>query len=85
MGRAVSLAAKGEPEAAPAPYQPQPCCAEQLAHVCAQSCPTLQPCGLRSTRLLCPWESPGKNTGVGCHFLLQGIFMTQGLNLHLQH
>ena len=29
------------------------------------------------------WDSPGKNTGVGCHFLLQGIFPTQGLNLHL--
>ena len=27
-----------------------------------------------------PWDSPGKNTGVGCHFLLQGIFPTQGLN-----
>ena len=37
----------------------------------------------QSTRLLCPWDSPGKNTGVGCHFLLQGIFPTQGLNLHL--
>ena len=32
-------------------------------------------------RLLCPWDSPGKNTGVGCHALLQGIFLTQGLNL----
>ena len=32
---------------------------------------------------LCPWNSPGKNTGVSCHFLLQGIFPTQGLNLHL--
>ena len=32
------------------------------------------------TRLLCPWDSPGKNTGVGCHFLLQGIFPTQGSN-----
>ena len=31
-------------------------------------------------RLLNPWNSPGKNTGVGCHFLLQGIFPTQGLN-----
>ena len=30
--------------------------------------------------LLCPWDSPGKNTGVSCHFLLQGIFSTQGLN-----
>ena len=28
---------------------------------------------------------PGKNSGVGCHFLLQGIFPTQGLNLHLLH
>ena len=31
-------------------------------------------------RLLCPWDFPGKNTGVGCHFLLQRIFLTQGLN-----
>ena len=36
-------------------------------------------------RLLCPWDFPGKNTGVGCHFLLQGIFLTQGSNLHLWH
>ena len=28
--------------------------------------------------LLCLWDSPGKNTGVGCHTLLQGIFLTQG-------
>ena len=35
------------------------------------------------TRLLRPWDFPGKNTGVGCHFLLQEIFPTQGLNLHL--
>jgi len=33
--------------------------------------------------LLCPWDSLGKNTGVGCHALLQGIFLTQGWNLHL--
>ena len=33
--------------------------------------------------LLCPWDFPGKNTGRGCHFLLQGIFPTQGSNLHL--
>ena len=32
------------------------------------------------TRLLCPWDSPGKNTGVGCHALLQGIFPAQGSN-----
>ena len=35
--------------------------------------------------LLCPWDSPGKNTGVGCHSLLQGIFPTQGLNPGLLH
>ena len=29
---------------------------------------------------LCPWDSPGKNTGVACHFLLLGIFLTQGSN-----
>ena len=33
----------------------------------------------------CPWDFSGKNTGVGCHFLLQGIFQTQGLNTHLLH
>ena len=35
------------------------------------------------TRLLCPWDFSGRNTRVGCHFLLQGIFLTQGLNPHL--
>ena len=35
---------------------------------------------LQPARLLCLWDSPGKNTGVGCHFLLQGIFLIQGLN-----
>ena len=38
-----------------------------------------------ATRLLCPWDSPGQNTGVGCHALLQGIFPMQGLNLRLWH
>ena len=37
------------------------------------------------TRLLCPWDFPGKSIGVGCHFLLQGIFMTQGSNPGLPH
>ena len=37
-----------------------------------QSCQTLcDPIDGKPTRLLCPWDSPGKNTGVGCHFLLQ--------------
>ena len=42
-----------------------------------------QPHGLEPSRLLCPWNSPGKNPGVDCHFLLQGIFLTQGSNLGL--
>ena len=33
----------------------------------------------------CPWDSPGKNIGVGCHFLLQGTFLIQGSNPGLQH
>ena len=45
----------------------------------------VQPHGLEPSRLLCPWNSSGKNTGVGCHFLLQGIFPTQGFNLHLMY
>ena len=49
---------------------------------------SVQPNVLQPARLLCPWDSPmewveGKNTGVGCHFLLQGIFPTQELNLGL--
>ena len=36
-----------------------------------------------SSPLFCPWDFPGKNTGVSCHLLLQCIFLTQGLNLHL--
>ena len=46
---------------------------------------SLQHLGLQSTMPLCPWDSPGKNTGVGCHFFLQGIFSTQGLNLGVLH
>ena len=52
-------------------------------YVCAQSfscSDSLQwPLGLWPTRLLCPWHFPGKNNGVGCHFLLQRIFPTQGI------
>ena len=51
----------------------------------AQSCPALRPRGLWPTRLLRPRDLPGKNTGVGCHFLLQGIFPTQGSNPGLPH
>ena len=57
--------------------------------VCMPSCSvmsnSLQPHGMQLTRLLCPWHFPGKNTRVDCHFLLQGIFLIQGSNLHLLH
>ena len=46
---------------------------------------SLWPHGLKPTRLLHPWNFSGKNTGLGCHFLLQGIFMIQGLNPGLLH
>ena len=46
---------------------------------------SLQPHRLQPARLLCPWNSPGKNTGVGCRSLHQGIFQTQGLNPGLPH
>ena len=55
--------------------------------VCVLSCSvmfdSLWPHRLQSTRLFCPWNFPGKNTRVGCHFLLQEIFLTQGLNPYL--
>ena len=63
---------------------------QQPFYVCLQSpkylfnllfgsrlCPTLATHGLQPTRLLSPWDFPGKNTGVSCHFLPQGIFPTQ--------
>ena len=43
----------------------------------------LQPYGLQPSRLLCPWDSPGENTGVGRGALLQGAFLAQGLTQHL--
>ena len=46
---------------------------------------SLPPMDCKPTRLLCPWDSPGKNSGVSCHSLPQGIFLTQGLSLHLLH
>ena len=46
---------------------------------------SLQPYGLYPARLLHPWDFPDKSTGVGCHFLLQGIFPAQGVNPGLLH
>ena len=56
------------------------CCS---CYLVTKSCLTLfQHHGLQPTRLLCPWDFPGKNTGLGCHFLLPGIFQTQRSNPH---
>ena len=51
----------------------------------AKSCLTLVTPRTVAHRLLCPWDFPGKNTRVGCHFLLQGIFFTQRSNPGLLH
>ena len=51
----------------------------------AQWCPTLWPTDCSSPGLLCPWNSLGKNTGVDCPSLLQGIFLAHGLNLGRLH
>ena len=45
----------------------------------------LWPHGLQPASLLCPWDFPGKNTGLSCHFFFQGIFPSQGLNPNLLH
>ena len=41
-------------------------------------------CDAMDSRFLCPWDPPGRNTGMGCQALLQGIFPTQGSNPHLR-
>ena len=46
---------------------------------------SLQPYRLQTARLLCPWNSPGKNTGVGSPSLPQGTFPIQGMNPGLLH
>ena len=55
-------------------------CAKSL-----QSCPTLSTPWTVARQLLCPWDSPGKNTGVGCYAFLQRIFLIQGLSPHILH
>ena len=61
-------------------FWPPELCVRAVTSVMSNS---LRPYGPQSTRLLCPWDSPDKNTGVDCHVLLQGIFPTQGSNPHL--
>ena len=55
-------------------------CESYVASVVSNS---LRPHGLWPSRLLCPWESPCKNNGEGCHSFLQRIFPTQGSNPYL--
>ena len=52
---------------------------------CSVMSDSLWPHGLEPSRLFCPWDFPGEKTGVGFHFLLQGIFPTQGLDPGLPH
>ena len=58
------------------------CCYCLFAKLCLT---LLRHHGLQPAWLLCPWDFPGMNTSVGCHFLLQGIFPAQGLNPRLLH
>ena len=53
--------------------------------VCSVMSDSLQHFGLYPTRLVCPWDFPGKNTAGGCHFLLQEIFLTQKSKLGVSH
>ena len=64
-------------------YNPEICMCAKLLQLCSTLCDPMEP-----TRFLCPWDSPGKNTGAGCHALLQGNLPDLGLNpclFHLLH
>ena len=54
-------------------------------HACSVVSNSFRPYGVQPARLLCPWDFAGKNTRMACRFLLRGIFLTQGSNLHLLH
>ena len=75
--RACASHNKSRPKAV---HTPQPESAPLFLAGSLQLCPTLRPYGPEPTRLLCPWDSPDKNNGGGRHALLQGLFLTQGLN-----
>ena len=72
---------RADPSSPSKPFLDPPLCTRAKS---LQSCPTLwDPVDCSPTRLLCPWDSPDKNAGVGCHGHLRGIFLTQGSNLRL--
>ena len=60
-------------------------CLMRFGGLVAKSCPTLSTPWTIAHQALCPWDFPGKNTGVDCHFILQGIFPTQESNPGLLH
>ena len=62
-------------------------CSGLTCQVAMVSLPVLiaQSCLFVTPKVLCPWDSSGKNTGVVCHILLQGIFPTQGSNPGILH
>ena len=63
---------------------PQRFCFYGVCRLVTKSCPTLLKAhGMQLAKFLSPWDSLGKNTAVGCHALLQGIFPTQESNRHL--
>ena len=61
------------------------CCRCTCGLSCSVMSDSLQLHGLSPARLLCPWDSPGKNTGVGCYALPQSVFPTHWLNPGLPH
>ena len=65
------------------PWYPWHVCVCVRTHLCSAMFNSLRPWGLQPARFLCSWYSLGKNTGMGCYSLLQGIFLTQGFNLGL--
>ena len=80
------------PKAPPPPYSRAPAIlimwfrrVQRESASCSVMSNSMKPIGLKSTRLLSTWDSPGKNTGLGCHSLLQGIFLTQRSNPGLLH
>ena len=56
------------------------CCCRFITKSCLTCCDPMEP-----NKLLCPWDFPGRDIGVGCHALFQGIVPTQGSNLHHLH
>ena len=62
------------------PLLPSLCWCCLVTKLCLTPC---DPMDYSSPRLLCPWDFSGKNTRVGCHSLLQGVFLTQRLNTYL--